>query len=315
MNDDENKCLKLLHNKQYDNLRYFVKNKLIDSNYSIDSYFFAAKIFCWLSSKTESIEDIYQGLEYSEKSKNLFNKYYNKHIDNNLNFILPITLPKSGGTFIFNFLNNSVGYSKNFIYAYGTESAPYLCEHRTEHVYKNGGTILHNHLKYNKHNVSIIKKLNLPIWIHIRDPRDAYFSFLNMYIKGDDIFRKKVNKAFAVNENYEYNFIDDIAIDFIGMLNYYCEFIKTWTDLEHETRYITYYSDFQDDNVMFCKALCQKILKIDQIENINMPEKNWKNRFFKGKDGQWIERLNPSTINKINKIYDEYNLDYLFTGR
>lgn len=310
-NDIKKKCLELIDRKNYLEAINVIDEYVNKSN-SEQAYLLAANVYCWCSSKTSNMDHIEKGLYFSELSQNNFRSYYYEIFrDTKLNFVLPITLPKSGGTYIFNFLHNSAGYSDLHNYVFGAPSCTYLCKYRTKIISEIGGTILHNHLLYKQHNIDIIKDLNLPIWIHIRDPRDSYFSFLNMYIKSkNDSFVKQINLTF--NQDFRNTSIDYMARNCLGMLRFYCEFIKYWFEFEHIKKTITFYKDFQNNNQKFLEFLCSNVLNIKINHKIDMPKKDWNNRFYKGVDQQWYKFLDKESIKAIEEVYNEYSIDYIF---
>lgn len=310
-NEIKNKCLKLINNDNYLEAINTIDEYVNKSN-SKQAYLLAANVYCWCSSKTLNMDHIEKGLYFSKLSQGEFRSYYyQKFQDTKLNFVLPITLPKSGGTYIFNFLHKNIGYSDVYNYVFGAPSCTYLCKYRTKIISEIGGTLLHNHLLYKQHNIDIIKKLNLPIWIHIRDPRDSYFSFLNMYTKSNnDSFVKNTNKTF--NQDFKNKSRDYMAKNCLGMLRFYCEFIKYWFEFQHINKTITFYKDFQNNNQKFLELLCSDILKIEIDNKIEIPKKDWNNRFYRGIDKQWYKFLDTESIRAIEDVYDEYSIDYIF---
>lgn len=287
----------------------------------------AANVYCSISQMTEDINYINRGIYWAEKSKKIFENTVIDRLNNTnyLKFVLPIIQPKSGGTYIMDFLY-SIGYVDNLYYRFGSASYSFLSEARLGVIYKYGGCILHDHTQPTSHNFNIIKILNQPIWLHLRDPRDAFYSFINMYFNEDNKFRsifnsislhypdhidKEANNDFMYNDT-SFLMKNDMVSGFIWMLDKYCIWIKKWIEFEYDKKFITRYDDLQQDTLEFIKNITYNILENDTIKKINLPDKSFKrNRFFVGKQKQWT-KLNSKSIDTINSIFFAYGLDKYF---
>lgn len=278
-------------------------------------YNIAANVYSWLSQLYNKKSYIDRGLYWSAMSAEIFDLYI-ENLTKNLEqrkFVLPITQPKSGGSFIFDFLHNNVGYMGDILYTYGSSSNPYLCEYKTQTCYKHGHILSHNHMVFNKHNIYIIEKLHLPIWVHVRDPRDAFYSFINMYTLESIDFRISLYKECPeeyYTPNYDPSIIDPnyILTYFLYVYEFYCNWCYEWLTWNYNNKIITYHQDLADDETAFLNKLHFDILgNTDPIDSI--PIKDFKkNRFFYGKNGLWKLKLNNSSKLLLNKIFKKTNI-------
>lgn len=284
-----------------------------------------ANLSCWLCGHTNDILDIERSMYFAKISIQCFDQYLSNLVatkTDHLGFVIPIMQPKSGGTFIFSILHKQIGYHNQIFYAFGDSSHAMFSIDRLMVVAKYGHVLSHHHPKPNYHNLSVLKKANIPIWIHLRDPRDAFFSFLNMYLNAKDKFRKQFDTKFVYNNNtntdfwptvdtiYDRNFL---AQETMWMMDWYCDWIRGWLDFEYERKIITQYNELQSDEMGFLSKVVCDILGNSNTKPIQIPNKNFINhRFVSGKSGLWRNSLSKYNVDLIESKFYGHGMDRYF---
>lgn len=317
--------LRLINSHQYRKTAEYIERLHHRHPNNADLSNILTNLSCWLCGHTNDVLDIERSVYMASISIDNFEQYLSNVTNNknyHLNFVVPIMQPKSGGTFIFNVLHSQIGYYNQIFYAFGDASHAMFSMERLAVVAKYGHVLLHNHPKPNFHNISVIKKLGIPIWIHIRDPRDAFFSFVNMYMNAKDRFKKHFDTTFVYNNDANTDFwpSSDLLYDknilaqqTMWMMDWYCNWLNGWLDLDYSNKIITRYEELQNNEMKFLLKINQDVLGNEPKTDLYIPSKNFtKHRFVAGKKAMWRKHLSKINIDLIEDKFYAYHMDRYF---
>jgi hypothetical protein len=227
-------------------------------------------------------------------------------------FFISAYLPKSGGTFLSALLRDKYSYRSDIFYAYGSADTNYLIPARVEALKAVGGAFNHLHLGANSWNRHIIEKLKVSLWVHLRDPRDSFFSALSMMLRENE--RDTADSRQYLNDlRVQYGadiFSENIntrARLYMHMLESYCSWSKYWIDFEYSKKTITYHRELANISAFRKKINTSFGIKADPSSSKRKSALTYKtHRFNKGVNGLWRTSLDADVVDRVQKIYKRY---------
>jgi hypothetical protein len=254
----------------------------------------------------------YSLMATAERSRFALFQYLKSRFSAGNPFFISAYLPKSGGTFLSALLRDKYNYRSDIFYAYGSADTNYLIPARVEVLKAVGGEFNHLHLGANSWNEHILGKFEVPLWVHLRDPRDAFFSALSMMLREserdtsdsrqylDDLRAQYGSDILSQNINTR-------ARRYISMLDSYCSWSKYWMDFEYSRKTITYHRELADISTFRKKINRFLGIKADPISTEGFSALSYKaHRFNVGVNGLWQTSLDIDVVDTMQEIYERY---------
>jgi hypothetical protein len=254
----------------------------------------------------------YSVMATAERSRFALVEYLKSRFSGGNPFFISAYLPKSGGTFLAALLREKYNYRSDIFYAYGSAGTNYLIPARVEVLKAVGGEFNHLHLGANSWNEYILKKFEVPLWVHLRDPRDSFFSALSMMLRekergtadsrqyledlrsqyGPDIFSQDINTRARL---------------YIQMLDSYCSWSKYWLDFEYPRKTITYHKELANisafrEKINRCFGITADPVSTEGDSALSYKE----HRFNTGVNGLWQTSLDIGVVDTMQEIYKKY---------
>jgi hypothetical protein len=274
-----------------------------------------SELLSWTTAGQYDKTTFYAVMATAERSRFALFEYVKSRFSEGNPFFISAYLPKSGGTFLSSLLREQYGYRSEIFYAYGSAGTNYLIPARVEVLKAVGGEFNHLHLGANPWNKYILEKFEVPLWVHLRDPRDSFFSALSMMLREsergtadsrqylDDLRAQYGPEIFSENINAR-------ARLYIHMLDTYCSWSKYWMDFEYPKKTITYHRELGN-----ISAFRQKIsgcfgIAADPVSTGEHSALSYKaHRFNTGVNGLWQTSLDADVVDAMQEIYKKYFQD------
>jgi hypothetical protein len=233
-------------------------------------------------------------------------------------FFIAATMPKSAGTYIFKRLLSTDAYETAPTFLFGSATDNYISESRIRFVKNIKGICSHTHIAPNIHNKSIISNYSIPLWIHFRDPRDCFLSFLHMIkkekarndIDSDIFYKMKVAQNLDLDRISFYSY-DELFQIFIEEFNYYCFWLEKWLNFNHDNLFVSNHQDLVEDEDKLIRDL-SRFLSFE-VTTIADAVKDYKDtRFNIGTNGRWKSDFSVVVKDEMWSILERYALDKKF---
>jgi hypothetical protein len=271
-----------------------------------------SELLSWTTPGQFDKKIFYSVMASAERSRFALFQYLKNHFSSGNPFFVSAFLPKSGGTFLSALLKDKYNYRSDIFYAYGSADSNYLIPGRVEVLKAVGGEFNHLHLGANAWNEHIVEKFEVPLWVHLRDPRDSFFSALSMMLRenerdtddsrryldelrtqyGPDIFSQNINTRARL---------------YIHMLESYCSWAKYWIDFEYPKKTITYHRELANISAFRKKINRCFGIKAGPISTKRQTALSYKaHRFNSGVNGVWKSSLDIDVVKRMQKIYKKY---------
>jgi hypothetical protein len=271
-----------------------------------------SELLSWTTPGQYDKRTFYSVMATAERSRFALFQYLKGRFSAGNPFFISAFLPKSGGTFLSALLRDKYNYRSDIFYTYGSAGTNYLIPARVEVLKAVGGEFNHLHLGANSWNEHIVEKFEVPLWVHLRDPRDSFFSALSMMLRenerdtadsrqylddlraqyGPDIFSQNINTRARL---------------YIHMLESYCSWSKYWMDFEYPRKTITYHRELANISAFRKKINRCFGLKVDSISTKGQSALSYKaHRFNTGVNGLWQTSLNIDVVDRMQEIYKRY---------
>jgi hypothetical protein len=271
-----------------------------------------SELLSWTTPGQYDKATFYSVMATAERSRFALFEYLKSRFSAGNPFFISAYLPKSGGTFLSALLREEYHYRSDIFYAYGSAGTNYLIPARVEVLKAVGGEFNHLHLGANSWNQFILKRFEIPLWVHLRDPRDAFFSALSMMLRENERDTAD-SRQYLDDLRAQYGpgiFSPDIntrARLYIHMLDSYCSWSKYWMDFEYPGKTITYHRELAS-----IPAFREKIsrcfgITADAISTQGHSALSYKaHRFNTGVNGLWQTSLDKDVIDTMQEIYKKY---------
>lgn len=231
-------------------------------------------------------------------------------------FFIGAFMPKSGGTYISSILKRSFGYNTDVYYIFGGDVDNMISPARASVLAVTGGVHNHSHVSPSAWNLSILRQLRVPVWIHIRDPRDAFLSLLHMTEKERE---RGGPEAEAFYMNLESEIGPASPASSLGLLatrlytgfELYCNWVSRWLGYDYGPKLLTQHADLAHDELAFFRTAATA-LGIDAMA-IDAPPKTYADtRFFKGTNGRWKTELEAPLVARMRETMARLGLLEVF---
>jgi hypothetical protein len=274
-----------------------------------------SELLSWTTPGRCDTRTFYSVMAAAERSKFALFQYLQSRSASRNPFFVSAYLPKSGGTFLSTLLRERYNYRSDIFYAYGSADTNFLIPARVEVLKAVGGEFNHLHLGASAWNEHIVKTFDVPLWVHLRDPRDSFFSALSMMLREnerdtassrqylDDLGARYGPDIFSPNINTR-------AGLYLHMLESYCSWSKHWKDFKYPRKTITYHRELSN-----ISAFRGKISRCFGIEPYPKSTKRQSalsyraHRFNKGVNGLWQTSLDVEVVKRMQNIYKKYFKD------
>lgn len=271
-----------------------------------------SELLSWTTPGRYDKTTFYSVMATAERSRFALFEYLKSRFAAGNPFFISAYLPKSGGTFLSALLREKYNYRSDIFYAYGSAGTNYLIPARVDVLKAVGGEFNHLHLGANSWNEYILKKFEVPLWVHLRDPRDSFFSALSMMLRENE-------RDTADSRQYLHDLraqygpditsqnINTRARLYIHTLDSYCSWSRYWIDFEYPRKTITYHRELAD-----MKAFRQKIsrcfgITADAVSTEGHSALSYKvHRFNAGVNGLWRTSLDKDVVDTMQEIYKKY---------
>ncbi|MEC8044358.1 MAG: sulfotransferase domain-containing protein [Verrucomicrobiota bacterium] len=221
--------------------------------------------------------------------------------------ILFNTLPKSGTVFINAFLS-SLLKSKTILAP--INQFPHSTIHwKTIEKLQNRNFFIHGHFSASKNNIEVIKKKVHKVILHLRDPRQAVYSWYRFI---DSNYENTGPYLYNIPDDY-CNFTQDEKYHFFfnDELNTFANWIENWLTIKKEKNdqiLFTTYEKFVDNKHAYYTEILDFLNMETHVEHIMSHENALHNRaksnklfhFREGKKSSWKEQLPTKWINHLN---------------
>jgi hypothetical protein len=274
-----------------------------------------SELLSWTTPGQYDKTTFYSVMATADRSKFALFEYVNSRFPAGNPFFITAFLPKSGGTFLSALLKDKYNYRSDIFYAYGSANANYLIPARVEVLKAVGGEFNHLHLGANGWNQHVVEKFAVPLWVHLRDPRDSFFSALSMMLREnergttdsrlylDDLRAKYGPDIFSENINTR-------ARLYIHMLDSYCSWSKYWMDFKYPGKTITYHRELTDissfrKKINMCFGITANPVSTEEHSALSYKA----HRFNTGVNGLWQTSLDMDVVDTMQEIYKKYFKD------
>jgi len=231
-----------------------------------------------------------------------------------LPFFIAALMPKSGGTYIANVLNVGYGYRTDIYYSFGDANDNFISEERVEGLLQAGGVFNHTHISPNTWNFKTIKKTQAPFWLHVRDPRDAYFSLINMVRKektrdgaSTEAFYRSINAAIGVASAAETLTNTQLALLLYENFERYCSFLERWLCFDYSRKLVTSHAMLLDNEDQFF-SLVADFVGLQRQSNVTVEKDYETSRFDRGTNGRWQSEFSKPLQERMEKRMESSGL-------
>lgn len=274
-----------------------------------------SELLSWTTPGQCDNRTFYSVMAAADRSRFALFQYLKSRSSTGNPFFISAYLPKSGGTFLSALLRDKYSYRSDIFYVYGSADTNYLIPARVEALKAVGGAFNHLHLGANSWNKHIIEKFEVPLWVHLRDPRDSFFSALSMMLRENE-------RDTADSRQYLYDLRVQYGADifsenintraklYMHMLESYCSWSKYWIDFEYSKKIITYHRELTNISAFRKKIDRCFGIKGDSSSSKKKSALTYKaHRFNKGINGLWQTSLDTDVVDRVQEIYKGYFKD------
>ena len=227
------------------------------------------------------------------------------------------SLPKSGSAFVINMFESLSGWELATI-CFGVGAEHYVIPSWID-VVGMTGVVAAGHCAANKHNIEQFERHDVPLFVQIRDPRDATWSWFRFLEERPPL--ELMELPYLPLDYHTRSYLDRMKLMFEGHLPFVMHWIKSWRTYIEAKRLpvlLSRYEDFQADNAGTIKRLLAFTNVSTSEAEINAEvakaRKEAKSsgayHFREGRVGSWRELKSPEVMAIIDMHWDEDLMRY-----